>query len=130
MNRAEEFTFVWALLDAADVILDEATRMRLCIRIGAGEYRESIIELLRRFTSSDTAIPPGLSASLWAWVNGFVGSDAETVLRGLAARIRIASAALPAIAEPARVQAPLIPRRSERAKRLLQVAKPPAVVNR
>lgn len=27
--------------------------MRLCVRIGAGEYRESIIELLRRFTSSD-----------------------------------------------------------------------------
>ena len=91
MNRAEEFAFSWALLDAASVFLAEQSHVQLCVRIGAGEYRETITELLERFSCADMAIPPALSASLWAWINGFVGSDAETPLRNLASRIRVSA---------------------------------------
>lgn len=123
MNRAEEFTFAWALMDAATTLLDEAARVRLCVRIGAGEYRESIIELLRHFIGSDAPLAPAHSASLWAWMNGFVGSDFETPLRVLASRIRVSASCTPAEAESTPEPAPLIPPRSERAARRLTLAK-------
>lgn len=121
MDRAQEFEFVWALMDAAEAFLDAEHRVRLCVRIGAGEYRETIVDLLQRFTTSDTALPPALAASLWAWMRGFVGSDSETALRTLARRIRVADAA--GAVDPTHAQrfptAPLMPRRSERATQRL-----------
>ena len=87
MNRAEEFTFAWALIDQARDILDDHARLQLCIRVGAGEYRETITELLQRITTHGLALPPALTASLWSWIHGFVGSDSETSLRDLASRI-------------------------------------------
>ena len=96
MDRSQEFTFVWALLDEAAAFLGDSVRGQLCIQIGAGEYRETIVALLQHFTASDTALPPVLAASLWAWMNGFAGSDSETPLRALAARIRISPVGPPA----------------------------------
>lgn len=95
MDRAEEYTFVWGLLDEAGVILDDAERAKLCIRIGAGEYRETIIDLLQRFASSGTVLLPASSVSLRTWMTGFVGSDSEMSLRDLASRIRPSNASKP-----------------------------------
>ncbi|UXA11461.1 hypothetical protein KXD97_26150 [Mycobacterium sp. SMC-8] len=121
MDRAEEFTFAWALLDHAAAFLDKPTRVQLCIRVGAGELREAIIELLQHFTISDNALPPVLAASLWSWMNGFVGSDSETSLRDLASRIRVSTVVrTPAVEIPL---PPLVPRRSERATRRLTLSR-------
>jgi hypothetical protein len=95
----------------------------LCIRIGAGEYREAIIELLQHFTLGDTSLPPVLAASLWAWMGGFVGSDAETSLRDLAGRIRVSNVSVPPTLAVEAPPASLVPRRSERAVRRLVPAK-------
>ncbi|MBX9918330.1 MAG: hypothetical protein K2Y33_00640, partial [Mycolicibacterium frederiksbergense] len=92
MDRAQEFDFVWGLLDAGASFLDATVRVQLCVKIGAGDYRDSIVELLQRFSTVDAAIPPRLAPSLWAWVNGFMGSDSETFLHTLASRIRISNA--------------------------------------
>jgi hypothetical protein len=123
MDRAQEFAFAWALLDAAAPFLGESDRVQLCIRIGAGEYRESIIELLQRFTRKDSALPPVLAASLWAWMGGFVGSDAEIPLRNLASRIRVSNVSTPPLPTAETPPMPLISRRSERATRRLATAK-------
>ena len=93
MDRAQEFVIVWALLDDAGVFLDAAIRVKLCIQIGAGEYRETITDLLQHFTAADAAMSPALSASLRPWLKGFVGSDYETPLRNLVGRIRVSASA-------------------------------------
>ena len=117
MNRAEEFAFAWALLDHAAAFLDGPNRAQLCIRIGTGELREAIVELLQCFTISGTSIPPVLAASLWAWMNGFVGSDFEIPLRDLAGRIRVSNVrALPNARQEDSFHGPVqaSPRRGER----------------
>ncbi|QVI27227.1 hypothetical protein MN2019_23920 [Mycolicibacterium neoaurum] len=116
MDRSEEFAFVWALLDEASAFLDGPTRVQLCVRIGAGEYRETITELLCQFMRTDTPLPPVLSASLWAWTNGFIGSDFETPLRSLVSRIRVSNviAAAELILQERHSSAPLMSRGCER----------------
>ena len=56
-----------------------------------------------------------LAADLWAWLNGFAGSDAEMRLRDLAGRVRVSNvtALLPTKIDTPPVR--LMPRRSERA---------------
>lgn len=91
MNRAEESAFAWALLDSAEAFLTKRVRAWLCVRIGAGELDTAVEELLQRFVASNTAMPAALVPSLWAWVDGFAGSDGEAGLRELAMRIRLFS---------------------------------------
>ena len=95
MNRAEECAFAWALADVATAFVDENTKVHICVRLGAGEYRDTITTLLECFARSAMAVPPALSASLWSWVNGFVGSDFETSLRELASKVRISAGSNP-----------------------------------
>ena len=123
MNRAEEFDFAWALMDTVAGLLDEATRVGLCVRIGSGEYRETIIALLQELIRRDIALAPAHSASLWAWMNGFVGSDSEIPLRHLASKITVSASGKPAEAVSIPKPAPLVPQRSKRAARRLAVAK-------
>ena len=89
MNRAEELAFAWALVDSARRFLDKSSRTWLCVKIGAGELEVAIRGLLEGFVSTDTALPASLSVPLWAWLDGFVGSDSEPDLRELACRIRL-----------------------------------------
>lgn len=89
MNQAEQVAFARALLDRAGDWVDEAARARLHLHTGTGRERGAIAELLRGYADSDTALPPALSSSLWAWMNGFRGTDAEASLRDLARRIRV-----------------------------------------
>lgn len=122
MNRSEEFTFAWNLLDMA-TFLEPGARVQLCVRIGAGEYRETIIELLQHFRRVDTALPPAMAASLWAWMNGFAGSDSEIPLRDLASGIRVSPDGAQLVAAVERpTPEPLVPRRSAIAARRLVLA--------
>lgn len=119
MDRAEEFSFAWKLLDHAALLIEPPARVQLCIKIGAGDLREAIIQLLGQFAHADMALPPMLAADLWAWLNGFTGSDAETHLRDLASRVRVSNVAAPL---PTKIDTPpmrLMPRRSERAVRAI-----------
>jgi hypothetical protein len=126
MDRAEETTFAWALFDQAITHLNRSSRARLCVRIGAGNQQGANIELLEGFALNDTALPSALAESLWAWMNGFTGSDAETLLRDLANRIRVTNVSGPlGSADEVHSQrpAPMVAQRSERATRRLVLAK-------
>lgn len=91
MNSVEEKQFAWALVEAAEPFLSGTARSWLCVKIGAGEQRYAILELLEGFVSHDTELPMALASSLWAWVSGFTGSANESRLRDLSSRIRLSS---------------------------------------
>lgn len=91
MNRAEEAEFVWALTGQAKQFIGEKAYVWICAKIGAGEHQEAIEDVLGLFVRCGAALPAHLSALLWAWVNGFVGSEAETRIRDLACRLEISS---------------------------------------
>lgn len=89
MDRAAEVTFAWALLHAARGFLDQTAHSWLCAQLGAGETQVVIRDLLTGFVSSSTALPRAIAPSLWSWLDGFHGSDAEADLRDIAARLRL-----------------------------------------
>jgi hypothetical protein len=108
MNRAEKAEFVWALIDSASAFLSKSAYTWLCVKIGAGEQRSVLEELLDGFVRNDTTLPAAQMASLWTWVVGFIGTDGETAMRDLATRIRVASSDLPTDADHRRT-ARLVP---------------------
>lgn len=108
MDHAEEFAFAWALLDAAGTFLDRSARSWMCAKLGAGEIRSVIGDLLAGFVSSETALPVDVASSLWSWVDGFRGSNAESSIRETVSRLRLASSGpgdAPAVMPAARLVA-------------------------
>ncbi|OBF37427.1 hypothetical protein A5719_21665 [Mycolicibacterium peregrinum] len=81
--------FAWALADAARHFVGPSAHSWLCVRIGAGEYRGAIMELLQRFVDRDAEFPLALAPSLWSWAAGFTGSGSEESLRDLGLRLRL-----------------------------------------
>ncbi|MGB3324235.1 MAG: hypothetical protein WBB05_16665 [Mycolicibacterium fortuitum] len=102
MNHGDEQGFAWALAETAEPFLKPAERHWLCVKIGAGDYRGAILELLERLAAADRELPLALAPSLEAWVSGFAGSRYEQRLRSLAVRIRLG----PPIPEPIVVAPP------------------------
>ncbi len=86
MNRAQETQLAWALLDAA-AFLDDDARTWLCVKIGAGEQRCAVKELMQVFACHDITLDPGISAQLRAWAFGFLGTQEEVELRALASGV-------------------------------------------
>lgn len=129
MNSVEEKQFAWALIDAAASFLSSASRSWLCVKIGAGEQRQAIVELLAGFVTNGTELPPALAPSLWAWINGFLGSASEPRLRDLASRIRLSNSAIrrdvtPEQVRPVRLVAKRADRATVRRAALLRTAGP------
>ncbi|KAA0120600.1 hypothetical protein [Mycolicibacterium sp. P9-22] len=89
MNSVEEDCFAWALLEAAGSFLDDCANSWLCAKLGAGEAQAVIRDLLAGFASSGVALPTALAASLWSWANGFKGSDEESRIRDIVARVQL-----------------------------------------
>jgi hypothetical protein len=87
MNRADERTLAWALVDAAGPRLPVVTRARLTMMIGAGELAEAIVDLLTTYASSRIAMSRELLLQLNAWTFGYEGTPAAASLQRLVERI-------------------------------------------
>jgi hypothetical protein len=87
MNRAQEWSFVWALADSAADYLQPNVRVRLCAKIGAGEYERAIADLLVFYADRRAALPYEFAAPIRAWIRGYAGTDREPVLLRLYDRI-------------------------------------------
>ena len=105
MDRADEMRFAWALADAARPLLSPNAYKWLCVKVGAGEYRGAIMELLELFVARDAQFPLAMAPSLWAWMSGFTGSFNEERLRTLGLGLRLG----PHIPEPVPPPPPLPP---------------------
>ncbi|MGU3497768.1 hypothetical protein [Mycobacterium sp. C31M] len=89
MDHIDEIEFAHRLLDVSRGFLDESSGATFALRIGAGQQRRVIHELLAALVGSDTALHPALAGALWAWMNRLVGTGAEAEVRGVATRIRL-----------------------------------------
>jgi hypothetical protein len=89
MDRAQELTFTWALADSAAECMLAPARARLCVKIGAGEQKSAIVDLLAFYAEGRAELPYELAAPIRAWIKGYAGTDTETMLLSLYDRIRV-----------------------------------------
>jgi hypothetical protein len=89
MNRAQETTLAWSLIDAVKPVLPPRARVWLCAKIGAGAQVEAINELLGVLADRGVELPQMFWAPLADWMSGYLGSDSEPRLRALLARLRV-----------------------------------------
>jgi hypothetical protein len=61
--------------------------VRLCAKIGAGEYDRAIADLLVFYANRRIALPYEFAAPIRAWIRGYAGTDREPVLLRLYDRI-------------------------------------------
>jgi hypothetical protein len=90
MNREQEWLFVWALADSAAKYMSPDAHVRLCARIGAGEYDRAITDLLVFYADRRAAgLPYEFAAPIRSWIRGYAGTDREPVLLRLYDRINV-----------------------------------------
>lgn len=85
MNRTDEFSLAWALVKAATPFLSSEDFAWLCVKIGAGEAKSAIDDVLAALADNKVVLNPTFAPRLQAWVRGYAGSDAEPTLRRLIA---------------------------------------------
>jgi len=83
MDRAGQASFAWALEDAAKPYLNDASRVWLVTKIGAGDLEDAIFDLLRCVEGNRAVLPTSTSVQVQRWLNGYLGSDREAFLRSL-----------------------------------------------
>ena len=101
MNRAQEWSFVWALADSAAEYMKPDAHVRLCAKSGAGEYDRAIADLLVFYANRRPALPYEFAAPIRAWIRGYAGTDRESVLLRLYDRIRVSVMTHATAREPA-----------------------------
>jgi hypothetical protein len=89
MNRAQETTLAWSLIDAVKPVLAPQARVWLCAKIGAGDQVGAINELLGVLADRGVELPQMLWAPLADWMSGYLGSESEPGIRALLARLRV-----------------------------------------
>jgi hypothetical protein len=78
VNREQEWSFVWALADSAAEFMKPDVHVRLCAKIGAGEYDGAIADLL---VSMRIGGPLCRTSSLLRYGRGYEGTQEPTVSR-------------------------------------------------
>ena len=101
MNRTQEWSFVWALADSAAEYMEPDAHVRLCAKIGAGEYDGAIADLLVFYANRRAALPYEFAAPIRAWIRGYAGTDREPVLLRLYDRIVVSVMTHTTAQEPA-----------------------------
>jgi hypothetical protein len=100
MNRADEGALAWALADSATALLKPADRAWLCAKIGAGEQGSAIRDLLMFYANTHAELPSKLAGPIRAWIQGYVGSDSEPILRQIYDRISVSVTNNPSCQRP------------------------------
>src|ERR1700761_571354 len=100
MNRTDEGALAWALADSATALLKPADRAWLCAKIGAGEQGSAIRDLLLFYANTHVELPSQLAGPIRAWIQGYVGSDSEPILRQIYDRISVSVTNNPSCQRP------------------------------
>ncbi len=88
MDRAGQISFAWALVDAVKPYLNDAERVWLVTKIGAGDVEDAIFNLLRCVERNRAGLPTSMLVEVQRWLNGYLGSDREAFLRSLIDELR------------------------------------------
>ncbi|BBX94145.1 hypothetical protein MBOE_57940 [Mycolicibacterium boenickei] len=91
MNRAQEVSLAWDLLELATQYVSPDTRAWLCAHIGAGELDTAIRRVLSCLASHKAHVPQNVVADLQNWLAGYKGGARENMLRVLIAQLRVSA---------------------------------------
>lgn len=89
VNRREELSLAWALVDSASQHLPPDVRTWLCTSIGAGDLDISIQTALSRLAHNNAELPQDVMSELERWLRGYEGTDTEHVLREFVSRLGV-----------------------------------------
>lgn len=87
MNRTQEHSLAWDLVESATRYLTPDMRTWLCAYIGAGDLDIAIQATLSCLAAHRAELPQALLADLRDWLGGYEGSVGEDVLNGLIAQL-------------------------------------------
>ncbi len=91
VNRSQELSLAWDLVDSATQYVRPDTRAWLCAHIGAGELDTAIRTVLPRLAAHKAELPEGVVVGLQEWLRGYEGSASEDALRVLVAQLRVSA---------------------------------------
>lgn len=91
VNRAQELSLAWDLMESATQYLRPDTRAWLCAHIGAGELDIAIRTVLSSLGAHKAEVPQEVVADLQDWLRGYAGSAREDTLRVLIAQLRVSA---------------------------------------
>lgn len=91
MNRAQELSLAWDLMESATQYLSPDTRAWLCAHIGAGELDTAIRTVLSCLATHKAQVPQNILAGLQDWREGYEGSPRENTLRMLITQLRVSA---------------------------------------
>ena len=89
MTNVEETTLAWELAGCASGYLPPHFCTFLWAKLGAGEDKSAIEDLLGFYVEYEHAVPLSLAARIQVWIDCYRGSDSELPLRSLLGRLRV-----------------------------------------
>ena len=88
MTWVEEAQLAWDLVNSVGVLLHGDSRLVVWAKIGAGEYKSTIVDLLGYCVWYEIELPSYVVARILEWVEGFRASDRALPLRHMVAGLR------------------------------------------
>lgn len=83
MDSGGETDLAWDLAAAVSAHLDDAPKIALFVKIGAGEVSAAIADALYVAAVAGTVLPGDLLSRCHAWLDCYVGGEQEPALRRL-----------------------------------------------
>jgi hypothetical protein len=75
VNRFEQRSLAWAMMDIALPYLTPEDRSWLCVKIGAGDLESALITLVGIGMRHGVPVPVNISAALHEWLRGYSGTE-------------------------------------------------------
>lgn len=83
MDIVEETDLAWDLAAAVSAHLDDAAKVALVVKIGAGEVCAAIVDALYVAAAAGAVLPGDLLSRCRGWLDCYVGGEQEPALRRL-----------------------------------------------
>jgi hypothetical protein len=88
-DRIGETRLAWELVEALAPLLKRSSRAALYVQLGAGDTTSVIKDVLAEFVALHAIPPPELIARVHAWLDCYIHSAEEPVIRQLLRRITL-----------------------------------------
>lgn len=92
LNRFEQRTLAWRLIDSAGPYLTDDDRTWLFVKIGAGELESALFALVGRCMRNEAVLPDDVTARLRDWLRGYAGTEVAAAFEPYIGPVTVAAA--------------------------------------